>query len=153
VFSNPVKILPWTLPSNTELKEFSVLLCLLAHFLDALLAESLLHRTFSSSGSSVHLCTCSMPTWQSLPESSVILFPLNSQQSSFLCALLAHTRSMPTWQSFSELLRASDFYLQTLNRVLPSAPRAYAQCPPGRAPTESSVILSATVFQLHSLTS
>jgi hypothetical protein len=43
---------------------------------------------------------------------------LNSQPSSFLCALLAHTRSMPTWQSFSELLRASDFYFQTLNGVL-----------------------------------
>jgi hypothetical protein len=43
---------------------------------------------------------------------------LNSQPSSFLCTLLAHTRSMPTWQSFSELLRDSDFYLQTLNGVL-----------------------------------
>jgi hypothetical protein len=56
VFSNPVRG-----PSvdsslhNTELKEFSSLLCLPAHFLDALLAEYLLHRMFSSSVSFI-LC-------------------------------------------------------------------------------------------------
>jgi hypothetical protein len=43
--------------------------------------------------------------------------------------------------------------LRTHSRVLSPAPRAYAQCPPGRAPTESSVILSATVSQIHSLAS
>jgi hypothetical protein len=62
VFNNLVKIPPWTLLSIEELKEFSVLLCLLAHLLDTLLVEYLLHRTFSSYGSLCTYCACSMPT-------------------------------------------------------------------------------------------
>jgi hypothetical protein len=42
VFSNPVEALQWTLPSHPELKGLSVLQCLSAHLLDALLADSLL---------------------------------------------------------------------------------------------------------------
>jgi hypothetical protein len=107
VFSNPVKIPQWILPSLPELKEFFSLLCLPAQSLNALLAEFPLHLTERSavlSSSPVHLCTCSMPTWQSFTESSVILFSSsNSQQSSSNCTLCLC--SMPTWQSFTELLR------------------------------------------------
>jgi hypothetical protein len=75
VFNNPVKILQWILPSSSELKEFSSLLCLSAHFLDALLAEYLLHRTFNSSVpfcAPMHLLNALLAE---LSESSVILFP------------------------------------------------------------------------------
>jgi hypothetical protein len=63
VFSNPVKIPQWILPSNTELKEFSSLLCLSAHCLNAHLAEYLL--TERSTVLSFCAPMFSMPTWQS----------------------------------------------------------------------------------------
>jgi hypothetical protein len=47
-----------------------------------------------------------------LSESLVILVFSNSQQSSFLCALL-YTRSMPTWQSFSESSVILVFFLNS----------------------------------------
>jgi hypothetical protein len=98
------------------------------HLLNALLAELL--RILSDSG-----------------------LLLNSQQSSFLCALLAHTRSMPTWQSFSELLRASGFYLQTLNRVLLQHLVLTLNAHLAEPYRTYSKVLSATVSQLHSLAS
>jgi hypothetical protein len=75
-------------------------------------------RTLSSPGFLLcNLCTRSMPFWQSFSESSAILVPPNSQQSSFLCAPL-HTRSMPSWQSsyrtYSKVLSATVSQLHSL---------------------------------------
>jgi hypothetical protein len=69
--------------SLPELKEFSFFLCLSAHFLDALLAEYLLHRTFNSS---VSFCAPFAPA-QCPPGRALRILSdsvsLNSQQSSF----------------------------------------------------------------------
>jgi hypothetical protein len=106
-----------------ELKEFFPLLCLSAHFLDALLAEFL--RILSDSVS------------------------LNSQQSSFLCALLALAQCPPgrASQNSSELLsELTTEFLQLhlvhmLNAHLAELYRIHSR------------ILSATVSLLHSLAS
>jgi hypothetical protein len=101
VFNNPVKILQWTLPQLPELKEFSSFLCLPAHFLDALLVEFPLHRTFSSS---VSFCApfapAQCPPGRALRILSDSVLLLNSQQSSSNCTLCIC--SMPTWQSSTE---------------------------------------------------
>jgi hypothetical protein len=74
-----VKVPSVDLSSLPELKEFFPMLCLLARFLDALLAEYplLFHRTLNNFVLlyPVPLCTFSMPNWQSFSESSVILSP------------------------------------------------------------------------------
>ena len=75
---------------NIELKEFSPFRCLSVCFLDALLVESLLHRTFSSFGFPLcSLCTYSIPSWQSFSESSVILVFSELITEFFFHALLA----------------------------------------------------------------
>jgi len=110
------------LSSLPELKELFPLLCLLARFLDALLAEYLLlfHRTLNSFVLlyPVPLSTCSMPSWQSFSESSMILV-----------------------------------FFQLSVEFFSNATRAYVQCPLGRDPTKSSVIMSTTMSQPHSLAS
>jgi hypothetical protein len=58
---------------------------------------------------------------------------------------------MPTWQSFSESSVILVFFKLSTEFFFLCAPCAYAQCPLGRAPTESSVILSATVFSYTAL--
>jgi hypothetical protein len=147
-----VKILQWILPQASELKEFSSLLCLSAHFLDALLAEYLLHRTFNSSVffcAPLHLLNALLAE---LSESSVILFLFKLTTEFFLCALLA-LRSMPTWQSshrtpqrFCLLLNSqqSSFQLHLVHMLNAHLAELYRI---------HSRILSATVSLIHSLAS
>jgi hypothetical protein len=129
-------------------REFSSLLCLLAHFLDALLAEYLLlfHRTLNSSVSFTCAPMHSLDALLAeLSESSVILPLLNSQLSSFLCALLALAQC-PPGRAFIESLvimpsvfkLSAEFFLQhlvlTLNAHSAELYRTYSE------------VLSATVF-------
>jgi hypothetical protein len=104
VFSNPVKILQWILPSNTELKEFSSLLCLSAHFSMPSWQSifSTEHSTVLSVFSVHPMHSAQCPPGRALTESSVILSSSsNSQQSS--SSSTSCLRSMPTWQSSTEL--------------------------------------------------
>jgi hypothetical protein len=163
----------WSLLSFFEhsdpLREFIFLLLQMENEMDALLAILLLKQPLvecfwvfrnpvkvpsvdtsfrtQNSKSSLHPCA-HLHTF--LTPSGRVSSPQNVQQFWVLVHLCAC--SMPIWQSFSESSVILVF-LELTTEFLPSAPRACAQCPLGRAPTESSVILSATMFQLHSLTS
>jgi hypothetical protein len=66
VFNNPVKILQWILPLNSRTQRvlFSSL-CPSTQYLNALLAEYLPTERLEFMSPPVHLCTRSMPTWQS----------------------------------------------------------------------------------------
>jgi hypothetical protein len=93
--------------STPELKEFSSLLCLSAHFLDALLAEYLspqnVQQFWVPSVHPLHLLNALLAE---LSESSVILvFFFNSQQSS--SSSTSCLCSMPTWQSSLQNLQQS----------------------------------------------
>jgi hypothetical protein len=145
VFSNPVKILQWILPliyrtqrvlffhvpackitrrlpggvSSPSTKHSAVLFsCALMHSLDAHLAE-LSQNPHDSASSS------------------------NSQQSSFLCALL-YTRSIPTWKRSKELLRD---YVSCLNSQQSSSNYTLCLC---SMPTWQSLYRTPQIFYLLS---
>jgi hypothetical protein len=105
-----VKIPQWILPLSSRTQRVPFFLCLSAHRLNAHLAEFPFHRTFSSSVFYLCTpCTCSMPTWQSFSESSVILAS-SELTTEFLPQAPLCICSMPTWQSFTEF--TAEFCLQ-----------------------------------------
>jgi hypothetical protein len=106
-------------------------------------------RMFSSSVSSVRPLHMLNASWQSFSEYSVILLLLNSQQSSFLCALLAMAQCPPgrASQNSSKILSelTTEFFQLHLMHMLNAHLAELYRIP--------SRILSATVFLLHSLAS
>jgi hypothetical protein len=108
VFNNPVKILQWTLPSQHRTQRVLFSLCLSAHFLDALLAEYLLHCSPQN--------TCSMPSNRILSDSGL----LNSHRvPSSVHLLNAHLAELLRILSDSGLLELStEFFLQHLVLML-----------------------------------
>jgi hypothetical protein len=60
---------------------------------------------------------------------------------------------MPTWQSLTKSSVILILLSELTTEFFPMHHYAYAQCPPGRALQNSSELLSATVFLLHSLAS
>jgi hypothetical protein len=153
VFNNPVKILPWTLPSNGRTQR---VLC--SPVPACTLSQCPPSRVFSSTecsavlGSSLmHLCTRSMPSWKSFSESSMILvFSELTAEFLPLCTpahtLNAHlAEPYKTPHSFCLLQLSTEFFIQhlmlMLNAHLAELHRTYSQ------------VLSAIVFQLHSLAS
>jgi hypothetical protein len=143
VFSNPVKVPSvdsFFTPRTQRVPFF--FLCLPAQGLDALLAEFLFHRTFPSSVSFI-LCLYALARCPS----GRALRILSDSVSSELSAEFLPLCTLPTGRALTE-----SSFCSTLNRVLLLHP-VHAQCPPGRAPQNSSEILSATVFLSHSLAS